>query len=1641
MNTPTTNPTTSSNRWAYFSRMIRGFLGVPLSAVLTAALLFVGIMAGCKEDEGTVVGVFDNTPPLAGAVVPTCSATGVALNQKISATFNEAMDPSTVTAATFTLSGPSGSPVSGTVAYVSATNIATFTPASNLTAGTTYTWTIKGGSDGAKDLGGNSLSNNFGCSFTTAAAAPVGDVTPPTVVSTNPANNATGVSLSKVSSKGSARSATVAKLNKTTGVASGKIITATFSEAMDPLTITSLTFTVTGPGGTPVVGFVTYAGPTFGASFIAATNLAPSTTYTGTITTGAKDVAGNALASNYVWSFNTGATPDITSPTVISTDPVNNATGVALNKKIAATFSEAMNGSTINATTITLKQGTTSVLGAVTYTGATALFTPASTLAANTVYTATIGTGVTDTAGNALASGYIWNFTTGAAADVTPPTVISTDPANNATAVAVNKIITATFSEAMDPSTLGTATFTLRQGTTVIPGTLTYAGTTENFTPASNLAANTVYTATMSTGVKDLAGNALASNYVWSFTTAATADVLPPSVLSTDPANNAAGVAVNKIVTAIFNEAMDQSTISTATVTVTGLGGVPVTGTVSYASAANTVTFTPAVNLGANTTYTGTIKGGPTGAKDLAGNALANNYLWNFTTAPTLDVTLPTVVFTDPVNNATGVALNKKIAATFSEAMDQSTMNATTITLKQGTTSVLGAVTYSGTTALFTPSSSLAPSTVYTATISTGAKDLAGNALAGSYVWNFTTGAAPDLTPPTVIATDPVNNATGVALSKVNAKGSARNAAVAAVNKASGAAAGKIITATFSEAMDPLTITSSTFLVTGPGVTPVTGLLVAYTGTSFTATFISANRLAPNTTYTGTITTGAKDLAGNAMVNNYVWNFTTGAAPDTVLPTVISTDPDNGALGVALNKKITATFSKVMNPLSVNTTTFTLQVGTLLVPGTVSYTGTTALFAPTGNLAPNTVYTATMDISARDLAGNNLAGNYVWNFTTGAAPDLTPPTVILTDPLNNATGVALNKKIAATFSEAMDPLTVSTSTFTLKQGTTSILGTLNYLGAIAVFTPTSNLAPSTVYTATVSTGAKDLAGNALASNYVWNFTTGAAPDLTPPTVTSTDPANNATGVPLTKIIAAFFNEAMDPSSITTASVSVTGLGGSPVVGTVNYSAITNSLTFTPSTSLAPNTTFSATIKGGVSGAKDLAGNALASNYVWKFTTGAALDVTPPIVVLTDPDCGSGGVSTNKKIAVTFSEAMNPATINTSTFTVTGPGPGVTPVTGTVTYDTTSHIALFATTNFAFLSTYTYTIHSGATGVKDLAGNALVSDFVCSFTTGSGVDNTNPSVTSTDPLNNATGVALNKVITASFSKTMDPTTINVPGTFTLKQGLNPVTGTVSYLGSTASFTPGSNLLGNTIYTATITTAAKDLAGNAIANNYVWSFTTSASGHAGPASVNLGSAGNFAVLAGAAVSNTGVTTHIYGDVGSFPTPTINGLLAGNVTGILYVIADPIVGLAKVDLTTAYNDAQGRSLNAISLPGQIGGLTLAPGLYVNSTTSGISGTGPNGILTLDAGGDANAVWIFKVGSTFITDAGTSVVLAGGAQWQNIYWSVGTSATLGTNSTFYGNILADQAITLTTGATLRGRALTRIAAVTLDSNIIDKR
>src|SRR5579871_1013113 len=198
----------------------------------------------------------------------------------------------------------------------------------------------------------------------------------------------------------------------------------------------------------------------------------------------------------------------------------------------------------------------------------------------------------------------------------------------------------------------------------------------------------------------------------------------------------------------------------------------------------------------------------------------------------------------------------------------------------------------------------------------------------------------------------------------------------------------------------------------------------------------------------------------------------------------------------------------------------------------------------------------------------------------------------------------------------------------------------------------------------------------------------------------------------------------------------------------------------------------------------------------------------------------------------------------------------------------------------------------------------------------------------------------------------------------------------------------------------------------------------------ATVNLKSNSSFAVLAGTTVTVTGGGT-IGGNVGIFPgSAYVPGNPAVTVSGTVYP-GGSIASQAEADLTTAFNDAAGRSLAPVTLAGNIGGQTLAPGLYKSTSSLAIS----SGDLTLDGQGDANAVWIFQIASTLTTTSGRQVILTGGANAANIFWQVGTSATLGTTSVFHGNILAAVSVSVLTGATLDGRALAQTGAVTVDT------
>lgn len=202
-------------------------------------------------------------------------------------------------------------------------------------------------------------------------------------------------------------------------------------------------------------------------------------------------------------------------------------------------------------------------------------------------------------------------------------------------------------------------------------------------------------------------------------------------------------------------------------------------------------------------------------------------------------------------------------------------------------------------------------------------------------------------------------------------------------------------------------------------------------------------------------------------------------------------------------------------------------------------------------------------------------------------------------------------------------------------------------------------------------------------------------------------------------------------------------------------------------------------------------------------------------------------------------------------------------------------------------------------------------------------------------------------------------------------------------------------------------------------------------AAEAPVGLGTAATFAVLASSTVTNTGPSL-ISGDLGVSPGTAVTGFPPGTVNNGSIHAADAVAAQAQLDVTTAYNDAAGRSATAVTA--DLSGQTFVSGVY-SSPTLGLTGT-----VTLDGQGDPNAVWVFQAGSTLVTATNSVVALVNGAQACNVYWQVGSSATLGTGSRFVGTVLALTSITSNTNATVAGRLLARNGAVTLDSTTVTR-
>jgi hypothetical protein len=713
-----------------------------------------------------------------------------------------------------------------------------------------------------------------------------------------------------------------------------------------------------------------------------------------------------------------------------------------------------------------------------------------------------------------------------------------------------------------------------------------------------------------------------------------------------------------------------------------------------------------------------------------------------------------------------------------------------------------------------------------------------------------------------------------------------------------------------------------------------------------------------------------------------------------------------------------------------------------------------------------------------------------------------PPTVTAVTPADNATGVLVKAPgVTATFNEAMAPIVGSASfTLTCAAPCTGPVGTvtLDSTNRIATFNvaPGTSLAGNTLYTATV-TGATSLAtGLAMSAPFVWHFTT-----QLPPTVSAVAPVNTATGVPVNNaVITAGFSEAMAP--ITGANFTLTC--AAPCVnpaGTATLDSTGRIATYTlpAGSALAASTTYTAAVSGVRSASSGLA---LVAPYTWQFTTGLAPDTTRPQVVLTVPATTSPGpttgVATNSAITALFTEDMAPASISGTTFKLTCAAPCVAP-NGAVSYSVGNRTAVFAPgAALAANTTYTATITTGAT---DLAGNALAgnqaalpaaSNYVWSFTTAAGpAPAANVSVSSTNPANGAASVCTNATVNATFSVPsglrMDPNSIT-SSVFTLN-GPTPVVASSVLLdpatGRIATFTPLAPLVAGTTYTARIkggATGAVDLAipANTMLADATWTFTAISCVAPPPPPVSLlGTASLFGVFGGSAgMTSQGLNTVINGNIGttavstavtgfhdSVPscTYTETPLNVGTVNGLIYTAAPPpTVGCPSEGTATTFSIASQARAGAlaeynalVAMPGgpdpgagNLANKTLAPGVYTAAAGSFMI---QGGNLTLDAQGNANAVWVFQMASTLTVGgpgaaAPVSIIMANGAQAKNVFWQVGTAATINAagGGTFYGTVISQSGAAISTPGnvalvTINGRVLSLNASVTMVNTVIN--
>ncbi|MGH9348402.1 MAG: Ig-like domain-containing protein [Vicinamibacterales bacterium] len=1314
---------------------------------------------------GFTVTEVDTTPPGVLTTSPANGALDLPLNTEVVVELNEPIDRTTVTTGNegsfILVDAATGAIVPATVSVDAAGRVATLVPSQLLGVSRGFTIFLSSNAF-ILDTSGNALPR-FIFSFGTGFST---DTTGPALVETTPPDGDTGVPLNAS-------------------------VMLRFSRPINPISRQAgLSVTL---GGEPVPGTYVFSDANRIVAFTPAGLLAAETLYTVMIGAELRDAAGNGVTNPGSFSFTTGTEADVTAPVIVGTNPIPEDQGVGRNAVVRVRFDEPVNPLTL---VLRLHHAATFQTQAASVEVAadrlSATLTPLVPLLPATRYLA--GVLAADRAGNL--AGANWHFTTGVDADVTPPAVVSQTPADGATGVPVNARVAVRLSEPIDRTSVDANAIVLAPA---VAGDVTLAAdrVTLVFTPALPLAPATTYLVTTS-GLRDVAGNTMTPSGA-AFTTSAddTPDMIAPTVTATSPAHGEVDVPVSAPIVITLSEPIRAGAVHDTSVPVFALVGgsfFQIAGTYAVDPAQTQITFTPVAPYPGSTSIWVNVNNDG-GIADAAGNPLVFAQAV-FTTAATADATAPTVTSITPLDGATGVGLNTTAVLTFSEPLNPLTVHGGTFALFAGPNLLGTQVNRSADNRTVFLTAPLPPSTRITVVATGGVADLSGNQLI-DFVSTFTTGPAVDAGSPIIVTQRPGSGATQVPGTTT-------------------------ITLYASEPLDAATAAAA--LRVSQNGTLVAGD-VTITGNGTALQFTPAAPFAAGALVQVFLDATATDVSGNPL-QAFFGQFT--IAPDTTAtaPEPIRINPAQTS-GLPRNVVFDLEFNEPLDASTVDASTVRLvDAASVVVASTVSLRGDrTIRLVPSAPLDASAPYAFIVTTGVRDLQGTAMAFDFAFGVTTGDAIDSVPPATAAVTPPAGATNVGINALVRVSFSEPINPLTVSGSTIRVSGGSLTLMPasiSFNSTNTEVTITPLEAMPDLTDVSVTIA-GVEDWAGNPVAETTTV-FATRLGADTVAPTVVETNIANGQANVPVNTVFTIRFSEPMDSQSISAASIAVvdhtTGIAAAAVV---SLSADGQTVTLAPTSALSVGRGYSLVVSG-----QDLAGNLMPFSgfFAHTFSTAFAGDATAPQVVLVSPADDDIAVPTNARIEVLFDEPVQRTSLGQVTLMA---GASAVPITPELSNGNRTLSLLpdgLLTVN---------TLHSvSIASVRDTSGNVQAAPVSASFTTGPGIDLVAPVITAINPAANDERVGTNVVIRVQFSERMNPLSVNSTtflvfhaATFQIQRA----TVAIAADRMSATLTPDAPLLPSTRYSAQIT--ATDLVGF-LAGGF-WTFTTAAAADTTPPAV--------------------------------------------------------------------------------------------------------------------------------------------------------------------------------------------------------------